>query len=73
MFTNFLNNSMYISVLIYLFIIIIILKMKPKIFFNKEGKMKTTGCGLHKTIFSFPMFIVASSIIIYFLMKYLYK
>ena len=72
MFTNLLNNSVYISILAYLFTIIIILKLKPSLFFKKNGKMKETGCGNEKTIFSFPMFLVINSILMYFIIKYFY-
>ena len=60
------------SIIIYSFIVIFVLKKKPSMFF-KNGKMKSTGCGKNKTIFSFPMFIVVISILTYFIVKYLQK
>jgi hypothetical protein len=49
--------------------VIVIIYTKPSIFFNDEGKMKETGCGEDKVIFSLPMALVVSSIFIYFIIK----
>ena len=69
---EYFKNPLYISIVVYVLSIVLILHNKPKIFFNKDGQMKQTGCGgNNKTIFSFPMYIVVSSIIIYFLVCYL--
>ena len=68
-----LKNPIYMSIIIYSFIVIFVLKKKPSMFFKKNSEMKSTGCGKNKTIFSFPMFIVLSSILTYFIVKYLQK
>lgn len=67
-----LKKPIYMSIIIYSFIIMFILKKKPTMFF-KNGEMKLTGCGQNKTIFSFPMFIVICSILTYFIVKYFQK
>jgi hypothetical protein len=63
------QNPLYMSILIYIFIVVVIIYTKPAIFFNNEGKMKETGCGDGKVIFSLPMALVISSIFIYFIIK----
>jgi len=63
------QNPLYISLLLYIIIMILVFYSKPRIFFDKNGKIKSTGCGTGKVIFSFPMFIVISSILIYFFIK----
>lgn len=63
------QNPLYMSILIYIFIVVVIIYTKPAIFFNNEGKMKETGCGEGKVIFSLPMALVVSSIFIYFIIK----
>jgi hypothetical protein len=63
------QNPLYMSILIYIFIVIVIIYTKPSIFFDKNGKMKETGCGEGKIIFSLPMALVLSSIFIYFIIK----
>jgi hypothetical protein len=63
------QNPLYMSILIYIFIVVVIIYTKPAIFFNNNGKMKETGCGDGKVIFSLPMALVVSSIFIYFIIK----
>lgn len=63
------QNPLYMSILLYVFIVILILYTKPHIFFDKQGKMKETGCGEGKVIFSLPMALVVTSIFIYFIIK----
>jgi hypothetical protein len=63
------QNPLYMSILIYIFIVIVIIYTKPAIFFNDNGKLKETGCGEGKVIFSLPMALVVSSIFIYFIIK----
>jgi hypothetical protein len=66
---DILKNPLYMSILLYIFIVILILYTKPSIFFDKNSKMKETGCGNGKVIFSLPMCLVISSIFIYFTIK----
>ena len=72
---KFLNKPVNLALIIYISIIAIIVFIKPKIFFKSNGEMKCTGCGdnRYKSIFSFPVFIVLSSMIIYFMVNYFYK
>ena len=69
---EYFKNPLYISIIVYVLSVVFILHYKPKLFFDANGTMKKTGCGgNNKTIFSFPMYIVASSIVIYFMGCYL--
>ena len=71
-FLEYLKNPLYFSIVLYSISIIFILYTKPKFFFDEDGQMKQTGCGSsNKTIFSFPMYVVGSSIVIYFMVTYL--
>tara|TARA_B100000963_G_C22399393_1_gene568119 strand:+ start:174 stop:398 length:225 start_codon:yes stop_codon:yes gene_type:complete len=63
------KNPLYMSILLYIFIVIVIIYTKPHVFFDENGKMKETGCGEGKVIFSLPMALVVSSIFIYFIIK----
>ena len=63
------QNPLYMSILIYIFVVVVIIYTKPAIFFNNNGEMKETGCGDGKLIFSLPMALVISSIFIYFIIK----
>ena len=65
------QNPLYMSILLYIFIVIVIIYTKPLMFFDSTGKMKETGCGDNKVIFSLPMVLVISSIFIYFIIKIL--
>jgi hypothetical protein len=51
--------------------VVVILYTRPSLFFDKNGRMKKTGCGEGKIIFSLPMLLVSSSIFIYFFIKIL--
>ena len=63
------QNPLYMSILQYIFIVIVLIHTKPAIFFDKNGKMKDTGCGEGKVIFSLPMALVILSIFVYFIIK----
>lgn len=63
------QNPLYMSILIYIFIVVVIIYTKPAIFFDNNGKLKETGCGEGKIIFSLPMALVLSSIFVYFIIK----
>lgn len=69
------NKPLNLALLIYIIIIGLIIIVKPTVFFDNNGEMKCTGCGKNplKSIFSLPMFIVFSSILIYFTIIYLYQ
>ena len=63
------QNPLYMSIILYILIVVIIVYTKPRIFFDEHGRMKETGCGNGKVIFSLPMCLVISSIFIYFIVK----
>ena len=68
-FFEIFQNPLYMSILIYIFIVVVIIYTKPTIFFDNNGKLKETGCGEGKIIFSLPMALVLSSIFVYFIIK----
>ena len=60
------NYVLFISLIIYIIFVLFILTYKPKILYC-EDKFKLTGCGSKdKTIFSLPVILITSSILIYF-------
>lgn len=67
------KSPLYMAIIVYIFTVVAIIYIKPKIFFHDNGNLKETGCGENKIIFSFPMFLVIFSIIIYFVLKILNK
>ena len=71
----FFNKAVNLALIIYTILVFTIVLIKPKIFFDKNGDMKCTGCGDNKlkSIFSFPVFIVLSSMFIYFTISYFLK
>ena len=50
MILDYLKNPVYLSIVIYILGIVAILYLKPKIFFDKQGNLKCTGCGNNKSI-----------------------
>lgn len=69
------NKAVNLALIIYIILVAVIVSTKPKVFFNEKGDMKCTGCGDNKlkSIFSFPVFVVLSSIFIYFIISYFIK
>jgi len=66
-------NPLHITLTIYTIVVSLILYIKPKLLFDKDGNIKCTGCGSNKSIFSFPMIIVFISILIYFLVTFMFS
>lgn len=46
-------KPLHISIILYIFFILIIYTIKPRMFFLKNGKMKNFGIGKYKTLFTF--------------------
>ena len=69
-----INFDEYFKYTIILFIIIsiIIWIKKPKLIFNKNGKMRNYGIGPGKTVFYFPIVIIFLAITIYYIFLNLY-
>ena len=64
------NNSIKISVVIYLIIVAVIIYLKPNYFYtHKNGKFKTFGTGKNKSKSIFPLWfvLIVLAIVIYFL------
>ena len=63
---NRFNNRVKISILIYLFLVCVIYTIKPSIMFTSDNKLKEFGVGENQTLYSFPVFILSSSVFIYY-------
>ncbi len=66
-------NPLYTTLFIYGIIVALILYFKPPMLFDTEGNIKCTGFGCKKSLFSFPVFIVLLSIIIYFIIALIFQ
>lgn len=65
-------NPLYLSILLFIVIHLLVLHYKPRMFFTESGVVRETGCGSKsKVILSYPMFVVLSSIVIYFICSFI--
>ena len=65
------NKKTVNAIIYYLFIMLIIITIKPALFFNKNRLITNVGMDNGKTLLPFPMFISLLSITMYFLAHYL--
>ena len=63
-------KSLHLSLVVYSIIIGLILYIKPTVLFKNDNELKYTGFGKNKTLFSFPIFVIVISILIYFTITY---
>lgn len=64
----FKNSSrLQLSFLIYLVVICIVIYIKPRFLYNKNGKLKPFGCGKQNTILPLWMIILLVAFISYYL------
>jgi uncharacterized membrane protein len=64
------NNSIKISIIIYLIVVAVFIYLKPSYFYvSKNGKLKTFGTGKNNSKSVFPLWfiLIVLAIIIYFL------
>ena len=61
------NNRVKYTLLIYLVVVMIIIIIRPKFMFKKNGEFKPFGIGKNKTIFPFWLIIFVSIIIAYYI------
>ncbi len=64
-----IRNELHLVIFIYLLLGVLIWKMKPRIMFDNEGKMKQFGIGNKKSVFAFPMMVIILAIIIFYLFE----
>jgi hypothetical protein len=62
-----INSPVQNAIYIYLINIILILYLRPPLFFTTNGSMKSFGIGEDKTLINFPIYIVTIGIISYIL------
>lgn len=67
------NNVLYVSISLYLIITLLILFIRPKLIFCKNGDIRKTGCGHNKTVFSLPIILIFLSFISYFIIIIIYQ
>lgn len=70
--TSLFSSPVIIVIAIYTSIACILWKNKPSIMFNKDGTIKQFGTGEGKTLFSYPVILVITAIVLYFIVKYLH-
>ncbi len=62
-----INSPVQNAIYIYLINIILILYLRPPLFFTTNGNIKSFGIGKDKTLINFPIYIVTIGIISYIL------
>ena len=65
---DILNNHLYVSILAFMIIALVVYMLKPKCFFN-ESRLKLTGLGKDKTLFSYPVIMIVIAIFIYVILS----
>ncbi len=68
----FFDSPVKLSVFTFLCVAIILILSKPRIFFNEEGELKSFGCEQGATLFSLPVCLYWSAVLITFIFEYLY-
>ena len=61
------NNRVKYALVIYLAIVVMLVLLKPKFFFNKDGTFKAFGTGPNKTPIPFWLVLLVSVIISYYM------
>ena len=64
-----IRNELHFVIFIYLAIAILIWKLKPRIMFDDDGKMKQFGIGNKKSVFAYPMIVIILAIILFYLFE----
>ena len=63
------NNVIHFSIILYIFTIVTLWIVKPRLIFNENNKLKEFGIGRYnKTILPFWLVVILVSIMSYFLM-----
>ena len=55
------------SIIFYILTMVLIITLKPKIMFTKEGKIKKFGVNKYETIYSLGVFCVVSAILTFYI------
>ena len=65
-----IENSLTISIVLYLFLISLIIYFKPKLIFNENGNIKKFGTGgKKKTIYPLWLIVLIMSIVSYYIIS----
>lgn len=65
-------NPLNITLVLYGIIIMLILLVKPRYLFNRDGSIKCSDFKCNKPVFSFPIIIVFLSVTLYLLVTFIY-
>jgi len=56
-------------IFVYLFIAILIIYIRPAYIFNEDGSLKPFGVGPNETLLYYPMVLILTAIILFYLSK----
>ena len=62
-----IENSLTISIILYLFLISLVIYLKPKLIFTEDGDIKKFGTGNRKTIYPLWLIVLITSIISFYI------
>ena len=71
-FNYYLKNPRNMTILIYLFIVIFIVIIKPTIMFDNNYKVKKLGFGENNTFLPYYLFSIIIAILIYYIVNLYY-
>ena len=66
MIHSFFDSPVKLSVFTYVCVAILVILSKPRIFFNREGDLKSFGCEQDATLFTLPVCLYWLAVIITF-------
>ena len=74
MLKNFIKNNIILTtIILFLFIFMILISIKPSSIFNKDGSLKDFGLGYsNKTIIPLWLIVIIISILSYFALCYIF-
>ena len=62
-----LQSRVMYSIIFYILMMVLIITLKPKIMFTKEGHIKQFGVNKYETIYSLGVFCVVSAILTFYI------
>ena len=64
-----MRRSTVSVIIIYLVVAYLIWHVKPLVFFDEDGDMKTFGLGDDETVFYYPLILIFISIIVFYIFE----
>jgi len=62
-----IENSLTVSIVLYLFLISLVIYLKPKLIFTEDGDIKKFGTGQKKTIYPLWLIVIITSVISFYI------